>query len=229
MPTANSDPHHFGLYLGDGVYGALDGTVTTFAVMAGAVGAGLPNNVIIILGLANLLADGFSMAVGSYMSETSHLQYLTHQHATKSSYITTHPVQARQIIAKRYRQKGFTDSQLDKIVDTLTQNNQLWTQELLEAEGLTDQSTKPLITSIVTFGSFVIIGLIPILPLLILPFVNYFTVFIMVGSILFGVGSLRSKFTAISWWRGGLEIMTAGLTASIIAFGVGDVLSRLFM
>jgi VIT1/CCC1 family predicted Fe2+/Mn2+ transporter len=53
------------------VYGGMDGAVTTFAVVTGAAGANLGSNVILILGFANVLADGFSMAVGSYLSEKS--------------------------------------------------------------------------------------------------------------------------------------------------------------
>ena len=58
-------------YLGEFVYGGIDGSVTTFAVVAGSVGAGLDSSVIIILGFANLLADGFSMSVGAYLSTKS--------------------------------------------------------------------------------------------------------------------------------------------------------------
>ena len=56
------------------VYGGMDGAVTTFAVVTGAAGANLGTNVILILGFANVLADGFSMAVGSYLSEKSDQQ-----------------------------------------------------------------------------------------------------------------------------------------------------------
>lgn len=58
-------------YLGEFVYGAIDGTVTTFAVVAGAAGAGLGSAVIVILGFANLIADGFSMGASSYLSAKS--------------------------------------------------------------------------------------------------------------------------------------------------------------
>ena len=64
---------HFEDYLGEFVYGAIDGTVTTFAVVAGATGARFNTSVIIILGLSNLIADGFSMSVGSYLSTKSKL------------------------------------------------------------------------------------------------------------------------------------------------------------
>lgn len=61
------------LYLGEFVYGSIDGTITTFAVVAGAVGAGLQSSVIVILGFANLLADGFAMSIGAYLSAKSEL------------------------------------------------------------------------------------------------------------------------------------------------------------
>lgn len=63
-------------YLSQFVYGGIDGTVTTFAVVAGATGAQLSSNVVIILGFANLIADGFSMGVGSYLSSKSELDLM---------------------------------------------------------------------------------------------------------------------------------------------------------
>jgi len=58
-------------YLPDLIYGSNDGVVTTFAIVSGVVGAQLSNQVIIILGLASLFADGFSMASSSFLSERS--------------------------------------------------------------------------------------------------------------------------------------------------------------
>jgi hypothetical protein len=60
--------HYFETYLGEFVYGGFDGCITTFAVVAGSVGANLDSSIIIVLGLANLLADGFAMSVGAYLS-----------------------------------------------------------------------------------------------------------------------------------------------------------------
>ena len=58
-------------YLGEFVYGGIDGAVTTFAIVAGAIGASLNTAVILILGFVNLFADGFSMAVSNYLSTKS--------------------------------------------------------------------------------------------------------------------------------------------------------------
>lgn len=59
-------------YLPEFVYGSIDGTVTTFAIIAGIAGAGLDTAIVIILGFSNVLADGFSMAASNYLSEQAH-------------------------------------------------------------------------------------------------------------------------------------------------------------
>ena len=71
-PAKEIQPFRF-TYLKEFVYGGIDGSVTTFAVVAGATGAKMDAGVIIILGFANLIADGFSMSVGNYLSEKSDL------------------------------------------------------------------------------------------------------------------------------------------------------------
>lgn len=67
-------------YLPEFVYGGIDGAITTFAVVSGVVGAGLGSAIVLILGFANLFADGFSMAVSNYLSTKSE-QELNGKHA----------------------------------------------------------------------------------------------------------------------------------------------------
>lgn len=74
MFTSLSIKERAGL-LGDAVFAANDGIVTTFAVVAGSMGASFGSNVVLILGFANLLADGFSMATGNYLGTKSELDY----------------------------------------------------------------------------------------------------------------------------------------------------------
>lgn len=71
------EPHRAGggQYIKSFVYGGLDGTITTFAVVAGVAGASLGSNVILILGFANLIADGIAMAFGDFLSTRAEQQY----------------------------------------------------------------------------------------------------------------------------------------------------------
>jgi len=74
---AKEDFHNLfaGEYIGDIVYGANDGIITTFAVVAGVAGAALSPTIVLILGVANLFADGFSMAAGNYLARKSEKEY----------------------------------------------------------------------------------------------------------------------------------------------------------
>lgn len=74
IPAFRNFLEKYEAYLGEFVYGGIDGCVTTFAVVAGAAGANLDARVTLILGFANLLADGFAMSVGSYLSTKSQLE-----------------------------------------------------------------------------------------------------------------------------------------------------------
>lgn len=222
---ANHRPR-WGNYLGDAVYGSLDGTVTTFAVMAGAVGANLGTNVIIILGLANLFADGFSMAVGSYLSQRSNNQYLEEERHKLSLAIEKRSPEVQQEIREIYREKGFKGQNLTKAVKTVTADEGTWLDEIVKAEGMNGHSEHPIINSITTFTAFIMVGAMPIIPLIFMPVLNFWSILVFVAVVLFLIGSLRSKLTAVSWWRGGLEIMAAGITASMIAYFIGETLSR---
>lgn len=223
-----SNPN-IGSYLGDAVYGALDGTVTTFAVMAGAVGANLSTPIIIILGLANLFADGFSMAVGSFLSEKSKQQYLSKSKKDAVKTIAANHGDAESELREIYEKKGFHDKDLSRAVNIIKSRKKTFINEILYAEGMSDHSPTPIITSIVTFIAFIFVGITPLLPLLFLSNVGFWQILVFVAVILFIVGSLRSKVTDISWWRGGLEIMVAGIGASLIAFFIGEFLSQTYL
>lgn len=98
----------FNTYLAEFIYGSIDGCVTTFAVVSGASGAGLPSTVVIILGVANLIADGFALSVGSYLSSQSELDKFNKNiqaFLTKSTFPNNHE---QQEILNYYIHKGLT-------------------------------------------------------------------------------------------------------------------------
>jgi predicted membrane protein (TIGR00267 family) len=79
-------------WLPDFVYGGIDGSITTFAVVAGVKGASLPISIVLILGFANLFADGFSMAVGKYSSDRATLQHMKESDETELRMSEINPV-----------------------------------------------------------------------------------------------------------------------------------------
>lgn len=76
-------------YLPQIVYGGIDGSVTTFAVVSGVMGASLSSSIVLILGFANLFADGFSMAISNYLSTKSENELMQHRHNAKKTAFAT--------------------------------------------------------------------------------------------------------------------------------------------
>src|SRR3990167_9786712 len=100
-------------YLRDWIYGGIDGTVTTFAVVSGVVGGQLSPLVILILGFANLIADGFSMATSNYLGTKSELEQYQHYKAIEAKHIEITPDGEREEIRQIFQNKGLTGEILE--------------------------------------------------------------------------------------------------------------------
>ena len=118
-------------YVADAVLGAIDGCVTTFAVVAGAVGAGFSASVALIMGFANLLADGFSMAVSNYEAVKALHEFRETARATEEEHIARVPDGEREEIRQIFARMGFSGETLDRIVATICQDRQLWVETML--------------------------------------------------------------------------------------------------
>lgn len=221
-------------YLRDIVYGAIDGAVTTFAVIAGVVGAGLPNGVIIVLGLANLLADGFSMAVGNYLGTKADRQLLGQARHTEERHIDLYPQGEIDEIREIFRQKGFDGELLDRIAQVITGNRRLWVDTMLKDEwGLALSGPTPWKAGLATFVAFVVIGFVPLIPFVLLlsttvPAARMFLLSsVMTAAAFFVVGATKSRFVNEHWLRSGLETLAVGGGAALLAYLVGVLLAGL--
>src|SRR3989339_22682 len=153
-----------GQYLGEFVYGAIDGTVTTFAVVSGATGASLSPIVVIILGFANLLADGFSMACGNFLSERSQRDFIEKERKREEWEIKNVPEGEIEEIREIFRKKGFKGKNLEMAVKTITSNKKVWVDTMMADElGLLESTKSPWKTAGMTYFGFLIIGIIPLI------------------------------------------------------------------
>lgn len=223
-----------GEHLADAVLGATDGIVTTFAVVAGAAGASLSSGVVLIMGFANLLADGLSMAVSNYLGARSQQDFWREERAREIWEIEQIPHAEREEIRHHYRRKGFEGELLEQIVRTITSDAKLWLDEMMREElGIREEKTAPLMSGMVTFWAFAVAGFLPLLSYA-LAFFNpsflpgAFPVSTALTAVaLFGVGAARCFITRRSWWRSGLEILGLGGAAAVCAFAVGHLLRGL--
>lgn len=220
-------------YLGEFVYGGIDGAVTTFAVVAGAVGADLSMSIILILGVANLLADGFSMSVGAYLSTKSELDNYEKHKRIEYQEIEEIPEVEREEIREIYRGKGFDGELLEQVVEVITADKDRWVDTMMKEELEMVQETKsPLKVGAVTYISFVVIGLIPLLAYLLTDQTEaddrLFWISSGMTSIAFGlVGWLKAYITQTNRFRAIVETLFLGASAASVAYFVGDWLEKL--
>jgi len=232
----SAQEHHksSGTYVGDFVYGAIDGSVTTFAVVSGVAGAGLSVNIVIILGLANLIADGFSMAIGNYLSSKSNVEFIERERKREEWEVENYPKGEIEEIRAIFRKKGFKGKSLDDAVKTITSNKKVWVDTMMADElNLIEDKTSPVKKGTVTFISFIIIGSIPLIPYLLSFFseaiknIVYPLSIVMTFIAFFFIGSAKVYVTKKNWLISGLETLLVGGVAAIIAYGIGFFLRGL--
>lgn len=216
-------------YLRDWIYGGIDGAVTTFAVVSGVVGARLDSMVIVILGIANLLADGFSMAASNFSGTRAELDEHERLRAVEMRHIEEDPEGERREIREIYRQKGFQGGDLDRVVATLTSDRDRWIATMLREEyGLPHEVRSARLAAAMTFSAFLLCGAVPLLPYLAPAGWSGGAPFglscLLTGLVFFGIGAGRSRWSLAPWWRAGLETFATGGIAAVLAYGAGWVL-----
>lgn len=222
------------VYLSEFVYGGIDGSVTTFAVVAGATGANLSVNTVLILGFANLIADGLSMSIGNYLSVKSEIQEFYRHKNIEYWEVDNLPEKEKEEIRDIYRAKGFTGELLEQVVETITANRERWVDVMMKEElEMALPAESPVKKAAATFISFFLVGLIPLLTYVwhaLHPIVesSLFTVSCILTSIAFIlIGWLKSYITETSRWRSMVETLLLGGVAAITAYFVGDILESL--
>jgi VIT1/CCC1 family predicted Fe2+/Mn2+ transporter len=212
-------------YLRDWVYGGIDGTVTTFAIMAGVVGASLEARVVLILGACNLLADGLSMAAANYSSTKTEIDEYEHVRRMEERHVELAPEGEREEVRQIFQSKGFEGEALDSAVEVITMHRDQWIETMMtEEHGMPPVTRSPARSALFTFLAFGLCGSVPLLAYLLelnhpLPVAT-----VMTGATFFAIGSLRSRWSPTPWWRAGLETFVIGMAAAMVAYAVGDVL-----
>lgn len=219
-----------GKYIGDLVYGANDGIITTFAVIAGTTGAGFSPIVTVVLSFANLFADGLSMGVSDFLGIKSEKYYADSIKSKESWEITHDRPHALAEIREVFASRGFKDGDLNRAVEIVSSNKKAWLETMVrDEEGVIDDPRDdPRKHGFATFLAFITFGFIPLLTFLIpLPIDHFIAAAIVGASTLFIVGAMRTYVTAVSWIRGGLEMLIVGSVTGSVAYAVGTIAEKL--
>lgn len=225
-----SDVHgsRLGPFIQDIVYGGHDGIITTFAVVAGSAGADLSHGVIIILGFANLFADGISMGAGAFLSKRAEHDQYQRLLDEELKEIEQMPDMERAEVREMYRAKGFQGKQLDEVVAVITRDKRVWADVMMREEhGMSSPEVgHALLHGLFTFCGFLLFGFVPLIPYVfgVGPGNSFMSAILSTGIALLLLGITRSVVTRQRMIRGIVEILVLGTLTATVAYIVGVVL-----
>lgn len=231
QPSDHNWPTHSPLTnnLPEIVYGGVDGIVTTFAVIAGFTGAGMNLELaiwaVLLFGLANLLADGVSMALGDFLSvRAKQAIYHSSRNATQIA-MRVNPAAMQRTTEHWLQQQGFCASDAKLLAKTYTRNPPFWLDFVLwhQLKLSNDQQTQPIRNALWTFVAFLSFGCLPLLPYVIasdkwLAFWPAVAIFFIALAVL---GTLRGIVSGEKIIRATGEVLLVGGLAGLTAFAVG--------
>ena len=218
------------------VYGAIDGAVTTFAIVTGVIGASLSPSIIVILGFANLLADGFSMAIGNYLAIKTQNELIQRERKKEEWEIDNRIDEEKQEIRDIYSKKGFKEDLLEEIVRIITSRRKVWIDTMMREElGLIEGKYSPVVSAVNTFLGFNAIGIIPLVPFI---FVYLSGSNVSISNALlysivatacsfFLIGNIRGKVVHKSIIASGFNTVLIGGAAAAVSYCIGYVLSTI--
>jgi VIT1/CCC1 family predicted Fe2+/Mn2+ transporter len=209
-------------YLRDWVYGGIDGAVTTFAIVSGVVGAQLSTGIILVLGAANLVADGFSMAAGNFLATRTEHEQLRHAEAIERRHIAEFPEGEREEVREILRRRGLEGELLERVTEAITSDHDRWVRTMLRDEyGLPVTIRSPWRAAMATFSAFAVCGVVPLAPFVVGLREPFWVAVGATGLVFVIIGALKSRCSPSPWWRAAFETLVVGGGAAGVAYAIG--------
>ncbi len=211
-------------YLRDAIYGGIDGAVTTFAIVSGVAGAGLSPKIIVALGVANILADGFSMAAGNFVGTKAEHDNKKRLEAVEARHINMCAEGETEEVKQILSRWGLKGGVLNSATKSVCNDKSKWIQLMLREEyGLSENIPEPKRAAVTTFLAFLAAGSVPLMPF-VLAFENAFVVAtVLTATVFFAIGAIKSCWSLATWLWSGAETLAIGAMAASIAYFVGGL------
>lgn len=225
-----------GQYVKSVILGGLDGIITTFAIVAGVQGANMSVETVLVLGFANLIADGISMGVGDYLSEKGEHEYIHGERKREQWEFDNYPQGEKQEMIELYQQKGFSQDDATSIIDIMARNPKFFVDHMMVEElGLMtpDGDENPAKNGFVTFLSFLAFGIVPLIGYIVMASAGLDDWAFLVSCILtvltlLGLGVFKARISGVKASRSALEVLGNGVAAAgasfLIAFALSEAL-----
>ncbi|GAA2408109.1 VIT1/CCC1 transporter family protein [Actinomadura vinacea] len=214
-----------GGWLRPAVFGAMDGLVSNFALIAGVSGGQPGQRVVLLAGLAGLAAGAFSMAAGEYISVASQSELAEAEIEVERLELARHPRAEQQELAEVFVGRGVDPELAAEVARQLSRDpdEALETHAREELGVAPGELPSPVLAAGASFLSFAAGAVLPVLPYL-FGSGSLWPAAVIAALGLFLAGALVSKVTTRPWWFGGLRQLAFGAAAAAITYGVGSLI-----
>jgi vacuolar iron transporter family protein len=223
----NIDPHKKASSLSDIILGGQDGLVNVLGVILGVAAATSDPRIVLVAGLAATFAESVSMGAVAYTSRLADSDFYESERAREYRHIKEVPHLEREEVKAIYREKGFTGDLLDRIVDTITKNQDIWVAVMMAEEHQltpTDRS-QSVKAAVIVFVAALVGSLIPLAPFFLFPVGPSMILSIVITAlVLFVVGVYKARITVGKPWKSGLEMAAIGTISALVGYAVGALL-----
>jgi vacuolar iron transporter family protein len=221
------DPHRQALNLSDVILGGQDGLVNVLGVILGIAAATHDPRMVLVAGLAATFAESISMGAVAYTSTLADADFYDSERSREYRHIQQVPHLERGEIEEIYKNKGFEGELLDRIVDTITANEDVWVAVMMaEEHQLQPTNRRQAMRAAFVVGLSAIIGsLIPLAPFAFLPVDASMLVSVAITAlVLFGVGAYKAQKTVGHPGKSGLEMAAIGTISALVGYAIGMLL-----
>jgi predicted membrane protein (TIGR00267 family) len=221
------DPHRGASALSDVILGGQDGLVNVLGVILGVAAATSDTRIVLVAGLAATFAESVSMGAVAYTSTLADADFYESEREREYRHIQEVPALEREEIRSIYQDKGFSGELLDRIVNTITHDKDVWVAVMMADElQLAPVDRRTAARSALVVGVAAIVGsLIPLLPFALLP-VQYSMIvaIVLAAVVLFAVGAYKARLTVGNPGKSGLEMAIIGTLSALAGYIVGALL-----
>jgi VIT1/CCC1 family predicted Fe2+/Mn2+ transporter len=224
---ASVDPHRPGSWLANVILGGQDGLVSVLGVVLGVAAATGNERIVLAAGFASTLAGAVSMAAVAYSSRLAESARYESERAREYRHVRAVPALERAEIRAMYARKGFNGALLERIVETITANEDVWVAVMMSEEHqLAPIGRAASLRGALIVGAACLVGsLVPLAPFIVLRARAATSVAIVAAALaLFAVGWYKARVTVGSPVRSGIEMALIGTVSALIGYGVGAVL-----
>jgi predicted membrane protein (TIGR00267 family) len=224
---SNMDPHKQASTLSDIILGGQDGLVNVLGVILGVAAATGDAYIVFVAGLAATFAESVSMGAVAYTSTLADADYYESEREREYRHIQEVPTLEKEEIRSIYEEKGFGGELLDRIVETITSNKDVWVAVMMaEEHQLQPVNRRIAFRSAIIVGVAAIIGsLIPLMPFVFVSVATGILVSVILSAaVLFAVGVIKARMTVGHPGKSGLEMAIIGTVSALVGYAVGALL-----